>query len=375
MEPITEEAKRILFKMIKDNKLSDEEIKKRINNGLISVEELLEKQVLTQVRLDQILRIDYLANIRAGKYNADEIASLIYQGKVAESDVEKILGQDTMDVVMNRPAKPFILMVDWSQIPPEKKPHRTDVFVLGTSGAGKSAFLAGILHYGDSEGRLLLNTFSALGFVYGHQLINSIRDGQLPPPTPEQQIQYLECDFFDKEKRSHPLNILEMSGEIFKGMYKDLTEVGQKDNEKKKDFDKHLRGQNHKILFFTIDFKAHTINSRTTKTKQFAHFDHAIQYFEQSGILKTTEAICILITKWDANGESGLDAATEFLKKEYRSFIFRIEQLKATYSFKLLILPFSLGTFDDRDNYTFAKESGSASVFEWMCSVSPSKKK
>ncbi len=373
MEPITEEAKRILFKMIRENKVPDEEVRKRISDGMITVEELLEKQVLPQARIEQILRIDHLKNIRDGKYGDDEIATLIHQGKVNEYEVEKILGQDKMDIVMNRPAKPFDLLVDWSRMPPEKKPYRTDVFVLGIIGAGKSAFLSGVLCYGDSQGRLLLNNSNPIGYVYGHQLINSVRDGQLPPRTPGEQIQYLECDFFDKDKRLHPPNILEMSGEIFNGLHESL--VSSERQVKKEKFDKHLGGKNQKILFFTIDYKTHKGNLKNNSTKQVEHFDNAIQYFEQGGILKSTEAICILITKWDMSPDEGHEAAKEFLRKEYRAFIFRLEQLKENYGYKLLILPFSLGTFDTRENYRFDSNLGSAGVFEWLCSISPSRKK
>lgn len=360
-------------KKIKSGELPDDKIKNLIDSGKLDAQELITEGVLTQKRLDEIYYVGpakHKERIRNREYSYDQIRALIDQNILDELDLvaEGILTQDQIDIIIPRPKAPiYVDFGDWQDVPP-LKPNRVDVFVLGLAASGKSVFMSGLIYYAHSKGRLFNDIDNPVGAKYADTLIYAVKNRLLPPGTPVDYIQYMACDFIDKEGKEHPLTFLEMSGEIFRKLH------FSKENNvpQQQQFKSYLFSANRKIIFLTIDYFLHSERGRIQddNISQSSRFEYILQFFEKNGTLRSTEAICILITKWDLCKSDDNSAAANFLQREYLNLINLTKRYQAQYGFKFEVYTFTLGNFDERNNYEFV-ERDSEFIFNWLCSFSP----
>jgi hypothetical protein len=347
-------------------------IKKLIDEGTLDRNILLEHKILTQQQLDEMYYVspeEHIANIRKGSYTNAQIKELLDKGKLTESDILKgsAMTSDQLSELMGRPVDVMQIDFDWTDVPP-LLPDRVDVFVLGIAGSGKSSFMAGLIYYADKMGLLEMGIENTKGFLYGQKLISAVEQRLLPPRTPVESVQYMACDFRNgKPLVNHPLTFIEMSGELFKKLY-GVT----KESFPPKFHEYLFESLNNKIIFLTVDYKIHEEKVRLDNPQR-AHFTFALQFFERNAVLNSTQAICILITKWDASKDKSPAAAQEFLRQEYFSLYRQCERYQEQYGLKFEVFTFSLGEFDARSRYTYASQD-SETLFNWLTSFSPVRK-
>lgn len=355
---------------IRKRELPNDQVRRLFDEGKFDPQELLSEGVVSQSFLDQLYYIspeEHLDNIRRNLYDAAKIRGLVERGEIYQADLEGIYRPEVIDEIMGRPVAAITVdFGDWHDVPP-LKPNRVDVFVLGLATSGKSAFMSGLIYYAYSKGRLVTDIDYAVGAKYADTLIYAVRNSRLPPRTPVEYIQYMACDFKDNQGHKHPLTFLEMSGENFQRVH------FAKEDKIPGPFRQYLYSTNQKIIFLTIDY---FIDSgfggfQHDSVTQSQRFEYILKFYDKIGTLKSTEAVCILITKWDLCKNPDKNAAIrDFLNKEYLSLLNLTKELQAKYGFKFEVYTFSLGEFDHRNSYVY-NERDSEHIFNWLCSFSP----
>ncbi|MBS1664764.1 MAG: hypothetical protein JST68_27205 [Bacteroidetes bacterium] len=345
----------------------DAKIKQLMDDGTLSGSELVKLGVFTQERLDQLLYVSpqqHMDHIKAGNYSQDKIRALLEEGIIQEHDLigQRILSPEALNEIMKRPVNAMMLDFDWKDVP-KLMEDRVDVFVLGVAGSGKSTFMSGLIYYAEKAGRMKALIENTTGYKYSQDLITAVENRLLLPATPVEYIQYMACDFKDDSSKIHPLTFIEMSGEVFQKCFSVSKEQLP---EKFKQY--FFESPNNKIIFLTIDYNIHE-EKRRMAYSQRSRFDFILQFFAKHGTLASTEAICILITKWDENKDQSEDAAARFLKQEYLGLYNLCREYERTYGLKFIVFPFSLGKFDERKRYEY-NDRDSARLFNWLCSFS-----
>lgn len=353
--------------LLRQKRLPDGLLKRLIEDGTLNGDELLRENLISQAKYDQLFYVppeEHLKKI--GEYSDHKIKSLIEGGTLQESDLAGMFSQNELDRIMRRPKEP--IRVEWPDDIPDLMPDRVDVFVLGIATSGKSTFMSGLIYYVNKIGRLrkLINNRS--GAMYTEKLISAVQQGKLPPATPVGNIQFMACDFRDQSNVEHPLSFVEMSGEIFEDSFGKTVETlpGR--------FKKFLFSENFKIFFFAVDYHIHDGRARSLEYSQSAQFEFIMEFLAENGTLEHTDAVCILITKWDLSPDQSQDAAEQFLREHYRNLVNLCDLFSKRYNFEVKIFTYSLGQFDDIGNYTYNPEY-SERIYRWICSFARQNKK
>lgn len=357
-----------ILDFIKKGQFSDEKIAEYLENETISAEELRNEARLTTDKIDELSLLVHLFRIKHGKYTRQQTIDLVENNIVAKATIEKVLGKETFADYFPSPPPTFNLMEDWENVPP-LKPDRIDVFVLGIATSGKSCFMSGLIHYADKAGQLQIDIDNASGFVYANQLIDAVRHGVLPPATPKTAIQYMACDFKGNDGDVHPFSFIEMAGENFERAFgKTVDKIPSKFNEYL------FASRNQKIFFLCLDYYKETQGGSFGGPSQKAQFDFILKLMRKHGALETTEAICIVVTKWDTyTGTDSEKGVADFLNSEYKSLIALCKEYEAELKkLVFIIFPFSLGDFTRGGTYRYASES-SENIFNWLCDFTSSK--
>ena len=236
----------------------------------------------------------------------------------------------------------------WADLPPLEK-NRTDIYFLGQPGSGKSCILASLFFHANQEGLIIDNNLNPKGNQYRFQLAEEIEFGVLPDSTladVEKGVNYMPVDLAESidEKGNinniHPLNFVEMSGELFDKAHEEGAggkNIGAKG---------YLSNNNKKLIFFVIDYDQHKQRQegKIASSAQSSKFQNVLSYLDDSGILKRTDGIYILISKADLfpSGVNRTDYAEEFLKNNYRGFYNNCKILKNKHkdNFELYLVPF-----------------------------------
>lgn len=335
---------------------------KKIKEGSYSISDI---NGLTGFSIDEkheATKLCHLTNIRKGLYNAEQIAELIFNQDLSREDLEGQVNLQDVEEML-----PLIRDVDfatWDDIPPLHN-ERTDIFVLGLPGSGKTMFMAGLFYYGAKTGKLTPEFFHASGVQYYNELREAISDTAVLRSTTREVVQYMACDFACKSKRGeniHPLTFLEMSGEIFEDFYYLKGTIPDKLKE-------YIEGRNQKIIVLVIDYEADMKVNSGEKTKQQSKLEFALQVLERHGALKTVDALCILITKWDMSPDSSDTAASKFLEeKGYKGLYALCKKFSKKYKFSVEIQKFSLGKFYGIKNKKYVySQADSEKMFQWFC--------
>jgi hypothetical protein len=362
-------AIQIIKNKFKQKMITVVELKQYVEQGTLSKRDILDyKFFASKVEYDlafPVTKTEYLLDIKKGVYTDDQLKGLIGEGIVTEQDLVEhgIKSQRDLDKLFDRKVGYYNTEFDFSEVPAIRD-GRTDVFVFGIAGSGKSSFMAGLMYFMYRNGLIDLQMNNHNGFVYMNSLINAIQCKQLPRPTAVNYVQHMECDVRDADDIKHPLTFIEMSGELFKNLYGKPKETM---NLKLKEY--LFDSPNNKVLFLTIDYYAH-LSGVSHEEKQDMRFYHIVKFLETYGMLETVEAICILITKWDSSADQSQQAAEELLRQEYLSLYNLCKELSREKGLKFRAFCFSLGTFDSSNQYVY-DDFYSKQIYEFLVSITP----
>jgi len=345
------------------------ELKQYVEQGTLSKRDILDNNFfISRADYDQafpVTKAEYLLDIKKGVYSDDQLRLLIGDGIISEQELvdHGIKSQRELDKLFDRKVGYYNTEFDFSDVPPIRE-DRTDVFVFGIAGSGKSSFMAGLMYYMYRNGLIVKHLNNMVGFVYMDSLINTIQRKELPRPTAVNYVQYMECDLRDRNGQKHPLTFIEMSGELFSNCYgKQKSALNPRLNEYLFD------SANNKLLFLTIDYYAH-LSGVSLEARQDAKINFILQFLEFHGMLNTVEAICILITKWDSSADQNPQAVEELLRQEYLTLYNMCKEFEEKKGVKFRVFCFSLGQFDATNQYTF-DEYYSKQVYEFLAAVTP----
>jgi ribosome biogenesis GTPase A len=317
-----------------------EEVLKKIKKVEIEIEEQNKAEEIKNqktVHLDKILK---------GKILADEIKGLINKRALTFDDIlDAGLPLKTVNALKYYCSTEKITRsYTIEQLPPMEE-GRTDVYFVGLPGSGKSTMIAGLLNVAHKTGVLLPDPYHAAGVNFQTDLIQDLNRGVLPERTDVGSYNYIAASFNDTNDKRHPLNIVDVPGELYEKI-QDNAEVDK--------FLRYINNKNKKVLIFVIDSLAHENNESISKFDQSVVFPNILQIFNSSGVLEQTDAIYLVVNKFDTIKESKYsfdnrpngDIALEFLNDEFLSLKNNcIAARKDTKnSIKIKVIPFSIGS-------------------------------
>jgi hypothetical protein len=282
--------------------------------------------------------------IENGKYGVQTIRNLILEGKVSEQQLLKhtSLNEELINKIKNYNKRSTDFQ-SWQDLPPLQL-NRTDLYFFGQPGSGKSCILASIFNFCDKHGMIINNTSNHEGTKYMNQLKDEISFGILPDSTAAEGVNYIPIELrnLNDKKLKHPLNFIEMSGELFDQAY----EGGISENNLAAK--NYLNNNNQKLIFFVLDYEMHQKSSSGANgPTQSSKMQAILALLDAMDTLKKTDGIYIVLSKSDLFPK-GIDRnqhALDFMNNNYKSFMENCKDLKEKYreQFKVIIYPFSIG--------------------------------
>jgi hypothetical protein len=310
------------------------------------------------------------------RFDHTRVQKILDDGILDESSLIEadIITKEALRLYLNPPLEKFIDQSSWSDLPsiPEGK---TDIYFFGIPGSGKSCVLAGALYAAQKNGILYPDIGVPHGVRYMNELTNCVNIGYVPKPTAEQCVNCLSFSLSNNEE--HPLNVIEMSGEIFKNTYYNLVEG----KEKGVTAQKYLKNKNRKIIFFVIDYKA-DFGVAQLEAGQGAMLTTVLQILAKDKILNQTDGIVVIISKSDymPQDKPMVETANVYLRENYLNFMNILGgQLKSfginkANGYKPYVIPFSLGKFMLGRTFIY-KPNDSTSIVNALLTLSGVKRK
>jgi GTPase SAR1 family protein len=357
-----------LLEMIEANEIRLEEM---VDAGLERAKLNSIQEILNQVRaveketispdaaLQEIKEI--CSSIENGEYGVLEIRNFLLNGVVTSYQLKEYTSMtDEIIERINYYQKQDTPFMDWENLPPLQL-NRTDIYFLGQPGSGKSCVLGSLFHYFDKMGLLAENMQNQIGTLYRNQLKDEFGYGILPDSTAVDGVNYMPIELRNLRdtKLKHPLNFVEMSGEIFDTAYeKGIQSIHPKVKE-------YLSNRNRKILFFIIDYDLHKRAEKMSfGAGQASKLTAVLEILDNYGTLSKVDSIYVLVTKGDLfpADRDKVEYANEFINNYYLNFVNNLKDKKDKYSnknsFKITIYPFSIGEVKFRDMLVKIDPSG-----------------
>lgn len=284
--------------------------------------------------------------IESGEVNAIRVRDMLLEGSVTEDLLLKhtSLSQDMIARIRNYQKQPTPFL-NWNDLPPLKSGY-TDLYFLGQPGSGKSCILASIFHYLNQHGMIIDNVHNLQGIIYRNQLIDEMSYGILPDSTAAEGVNYIPIELQNQDPqfkgKKHPLNFIEMSGELFDRAYKG----GISDNSIAAR--NYLSNTNRKLLYLILDYHQHE-KSKTISmgTSQSNKLQAVLALLDQYGTLDYTDGIYIVVTKSDLfpYGVNPKEYAKNFVLDNFKGLITNCKNLQEKHrnKFKLIVYPYSIG--------------------------------
>jgi hypothetical protein len=294
-----------------------------------------------QQKVNESEIIELCAQIEKGAFNVERIKTLLMSDKVTEQQLLKYtsLTQNLIDRIQYYQKTPTNFR-SWSDLPPLEQ-NRTDLYFFGQPGSGKSCILASIFYYLRQNGMIINDAHNPQGNIYRNQLTDEIEVGILPDSTQRDGVNYIPIELRNYEVREykHPLNFIEMSGELFDDAY--ATGISD-DNLAAKNY---LESDNKKLIYFVLDYFMHNKGVTSAGASQTSKMEHILSLLDDFGILNNTDGIFIIISKSDLFpiGVDRNQYALDFLQNKYRNFLNNIKELQEKYDFEIKLYPYSIG--------------------------------
>jgi Double-GTPase 1 len=288
-----------------------------------------------------------LNKILKGRITAEEIKGLVNSKTITFDDLlDEGLPQRTVNALKLYCSTEIIrraFTID--QLKPMEE-GRTDIYFIGVAGSGKSTMLAGLLKAAHSNGVLLPDTYNNEGSKYQADLMQDLNRGLLPKRTEDGSYNYVALSINDVNNKRHPFNIVDVPGENYRSIFEN-AEVSK--------LLRYINNSNKKILIFVIDSLAHDNGYfGGNQLDQSIAYVNILQMFKSNGVLEDTDAIYLVVNKFDAIKESRYsmddrpkgDLALEFLNGEFLGLIRNCQAAREETKnyFTIKVMPFSIGS-------------------------------
>ena len=340
------------------NSIDSEELNRRREE-----EERNRQQQNNVVRKQQI--IDFCNQIADNQKGLEEIKISILNGVVSLDEMAQNLSESRLSPeIFNKigyyiSGKKQVDFYLWKDLPPLLS-DRTDIYFFGQPASGKSCILANMFSYIDKQGLIIENTHSLVGTQYKNTIQYEYDLGYLPERTAASSdgVNYITFELTDpvNQEHKHPLNFIEMSGELF-----DQASMGgvSDNNLNAKNY---LNNKNRKLLFFVVDYDRHVQNTLNPdgNTPQGAKMLTILSLLDQFGTFKQTDGIYILVSKADLFpvGVDPVQYAGDFLNSNYMAFINNCKNIKQKYKseFEIKAYPYSIGNLTLKSTYVYERD-------------------
>ena len=340
------------------NSIDSEELNRRREE-----EERNRQQQNNVVRKQQI--IDFCNQIADNQKGLEEIKISILNGVVSIDEMAQNLSESRLSPeIFNKigyyiSGKKQVDFYLWKDLPPLLS-DRTDIYFFGQPASGKSCILANMFSYIDKQGLIIENTHSLVGTQYKNTIQYEYDLGYLPERTAASSdgVNYITFELTDpvNQEHKHPLNFIEMSGELF-----DQASMGgvSDNNLNAKNY---LNNKNRKLLFFVVDYDRHVQNTLNPdgNTPQGAKMLTILSLLDQFGTFKQTDGIYILVSKADLFpvGVDPVQYAGDFLNSNYMAFINNCKNIKQKYKseFEIKAYPYSIGNLTLKSTYVYERD-------------------
>lgn len=236
---------------------------------------------------------------------------------------------------------------EWDGIPtlPAKK---TDLWVLGIPGSGKSAMLSAVLGRLNEKGYLLGASYQthSEGFTYRTYLENAYTLDVSPEATQVEGFNFVPMDLLVdmRKKKYQPGNLIEMAGDKVRSI---LTKRNTNDPSSLVALD-WLECKNPKIITIVLDIT-------NTDLNQASDLNMVFQMLLNRGVLKKTQKVILLVTKVDQldsfTPDCNPNLQAEVLEEVQRKFGTLITTIKTFCTTPLEVLPFSVGEDFVKEKY------------------------
>ena len=310
------------------NSYTEENIKHHYANNFINSTENKEVEALC-------------SKIENGEFSAEKIKNFLLNGTITETQLlsHTSLTKELINQIQNYQKRPTPFD-SWNDLPPLEK-NRTDLYFFGQPGSGKSCILASLFYYLHHNGMLMNSPKNPRGNIYKDQLINEINIGILPDSTQRDGVNYIPLELRNHTNTSfkHPLNFIEMSGELFDDAYE--TGISDKNLAAKN----YLDNKNKKLIYFVLDYFMEKKGFNSGGTSQTNKAEQVLTLLDEFEILKNTDGVFIIISKSDMFPENvnRNEFAVEFLKTRYLNLYNNIKDLQEKYGFEVKLYPYTIG--------------------------------
>lgn len=312
-------------------------------------------------------------------YDVMRLKELLAKGILSEAELIQsgVMTQNVLDSLRHTDIKRDLPDINTiiRDSAPECNEGYTDVFFFGIPSTGKTCVLMGLA----SCGALQINLASK-GGNYAAALQQYIDVGVTLPPTPGSFVTTLEGRIFQQTPKgevSHPVNLVEMSGEEFAFKITQNPEQTFSFADMGEGTPELLQGDNRKAFFLIIDPTTNIVHFNREVTDgydeetgmPYTHVEHAVvnqqvlltkvvnifERPENASVMKLVDSLHIIVTKSDTLGQTSPERdqkALELFNKRYRDRILKpLQQLCREYNinahlnFVPRLYTFSLGTF------------------------------
>lgn len=284
----------------------------------------------------KITKVEFLEEIKKDHnlLSAGVVKRLINNGTISTDDLLKIHidKQFIQKMFKGESAETFVTPEKLDRIHKQS----TEIYFWGIPSSGKSCALGAILSVAAS-GRVAYSMDAdtdSQGYGYMMKLRNLFQPGEvgtLMEGTSVDSFYEMGFDLIDNEKKIHPITCIDMAGELMRCMFKydagetlNDTEVDMLDTMTKVLGDN--RSTNRKMHVFVIEYGAE--DRKYEGLPQKIYLEGALSYIKKTGIFrKDTDAIYIMITKADKVKNSSKDTFTNYINDNYLGFYNGLERI------------------------------------------------
>ena len=278
---------------------------------------------------------------------------------------------------------------------------RTDLYLIGMPGCGKSSLLAGVLKYMTEAKALRYGAPSGTNGndicqAYYKGLVEGLCERKLPQPTKTDTLVPMQFDIGPRHKQ--PITVVEHSGKALKALSDAFITGGEA--WEKIDVGRCLKNDNPKMLLFLFDYHILTgRDSRFSAIEQEQVLGNALdvfnsdgtgQYGEKNSTMSRVRNVAIVITKSDLmEKERGCplsydernDIAFQYMQDRCSGFMNNLSDLCGKYginadskehALEILVTTFSLGRFEG-ENLVKPNTADAKRLSEYIMASAPKK--